>query len=154
MPADADALLAVHRRSVLQLGRGAYTQAECESWAAGLTPQHYVTAMSVKREVYRVACRGGDVAGSCSFKGTEIIGLYVDPSAARCGVGSALIRAAEHEIVGAHRVTDGPLTLRLTAALSAVAFYTAHGYRAGDAQDWTTRGGRVLRVHAMQKSLA
>lgn len=45
-PADSDAILAAHRRSILQLGRAVYSEAEVESWAAGLVAERYGVAMA------------------------------------------------------------------------------------------------------------
>lgn len=46
LAADAEGILEVHRRSILELGRVAYSKAECASWAAGLIPVGYVEAMT------------------------------------------------------------------------------------------------------------
>ena len=62
--ADAQAILNVHRRSILELGTSAYTAAECESWAAGLVPERYVEVMTSGGESFLVA---EDAAGVCGF---------------------------------------------------------------------------------------
>ncbi|MEM4780046.1 MAG: GNAT family N-acetyltransferase, partial [Halalkalicoccus sp.] len=53
----------------------------------------------------------------------EVTGVYVDPSAARQGIGSTLL--ADLERYGRER---GVRTLALSASLNAVPFYQAHGY--------------------------
>ena len=54
-PADAPAILQVHRESILTLGLETYSLAEVESWAAGLVPERYVEAMNegAKRSSWR-----------------------------------------------------------------------------------------------------
>ena len=138
-PADATAILQVHRESILVLGLEAYSLAEVESWAAGLVPERYVEAMNDGGETFIVAVAAGwRLVGFCSFKDDEVKGLYVAPEWARRGVGSALLRQAEATIAAAgHRL------IRIVASLSGQAFYEHHGYRVVDRHDWKTRGGLV-----------
>ncbi|MEM9009580.1 MAG: GNAT family N-acetyltransferase [Pseudomonadota bacterium] len=140
-PADAAQLLAVHRASILALGPSAYSAAECESWAAGLVPEGYRKAME-DGETFFVADRSdGTLAGFCSYKADEIVGLYVHPEAARQGLGSGLMAQAERAIAAA-----GHPAIRIRAALSALPFYRSHGYQALGQRPWRTRGGLEITV--------
>ena len=149
-PADAAAILRVHRDSILTLGIQTYSLAEVESWAVGLVAERYVEAMSVGGETFFIAVAfDGNLAGFCSFKDDEVKGLYVAPNWARRGVGSALLRQAEATIsAGGHRL------IRMVASLSGQAFYEHHGYRVLERREWKSRGGLVSAALAMEKALS
>ena len=149
-PADAAAILRVHRDSILALGTETYSSAEVESWAAGLVAERYVEAMNEGGETFIVAAApDGALAGFCSLKDDEVKGLSVAPEWARRGVGSALMRQAEATIsAGGHRL------IRIVASLSGQAFYESRGYRVVERRDWKTRGGLVIAALAMEKTLA
>ncbi len=144
--ADADAILDVHRRSILEIGPAAYSATECESWAAGLVAEGYVDAMTVGGEVYLVAEDVTGVCGFCSFRHDEVIGLYVHPRAVRMGVGSMLLGHAER-LIGETDVEK----IRISAALCALPFYQARGYHIVQRKMWTTRGGVEIAVCDMEK---
>jgi len=148
-PADAAAILRVHKQSILVLGIEAYSLAEVESWAAGLVAERYVEAMGAGGESFIVAAvADGALAGFCSFKDDEVKGLYVAPEWARRGVGSVLLRQAEAAIAArGHRL------IRIGASLSGQAFYEHHGYRLIERRDWESRGGLVMAALAMEKEL-
>ena len=75
-------------------------------------------------------------------------GLYVVPSWARRGVGSALLRAAEADIAAAgHRL------IRIGATLVGRPFYQAHGYEVVHHQRWKTRGGLMIDTVDMEKAV-
>jgi len=147
--ANAEAILQLHRASILVLGAEHYSLAEVESWATGLVAERYVTAMTDGGETFIVAAASeGELAGFCSFKDDEVKGLYVAPRWARLGVGSALLRRAEAAIAatGCRRICIG-------ASLSGQAFYERHGYRVTDRHGWTSRGGLVMAALAMENTL-
>ncbi len=146
--ADANGLLALHRRSILQLGPTGYTKEECESWASGLTATGYIDAMTSGGETYLVAEVNGDITGFCSFKENEIIGLYVDPNAARNGLGSMLLCESE-----AAMARGSKAIIKLSAALTAVEFYQSHHYEIQFERLWKTRGGLVILVCEMEKCI-
>ena len=146
---DAKALLAVHRRSILELGVSAYAREECESWAAGLTSEGYVEAMTTGGEDYLVALSGTELVGFCSFKHDEVMGLFVVTEASGVGLGTRLLEHAE--TVMRNR---GEVSFRLTAALSALPFYQRRGYCVRQRKPWKTRGGREIEVCDMQKRLS
>ncbi len=149
-PADADSIWRVHRRSILELGRAFYTQAEVESWAHGLVAERYAKAMSERKETFYVAIdRAGAVIGFCSFCDDEVRGLYVDPTVVRCGAGGALLRRAEADLLAA-----GHTRIWLQASRAGQPFYAAKGYEAVAEYPWKSRGGLEIMVKRMEKSLA
>ena len=121
-----------------------------ESWAHGLVPERYAKAMQERNETFYLALdRTGTVIGFCSFRDDEIRGLYVDPIAARCGAGGALLRRAEADLLA-----SGRRRIWLQASRSGQPFYSAQGYEAVDEYPWPSRGGLEMMVKRMEKSLA
>lgn len=145
--ADAAAFAAVQRASIDGLATPHYTPEEAASWADGLAPAVYLDAM-LRGERFLVAERRGAVAGFCSFRDDEIVGLYVRPEQARRGIARALLARAEAAIAAA-----GIGRIRLCASLPGRAFYEAAGYRAVGEKSWSTRGGLTIRVVEMERRL-
>jgi putative acetyltransferase len=128
--ADAGAVAATMRAAIRGLARGSCSPRELAAWSS-LPPLYHAWAMTAGGESYVVATRGGRIVGYASRRGAEVTAAFVRPAAARRGVGAALLARLEAE---ARRA--GVPTLRVRAALSAVPFYEAQGFR----------GGRALRV--------
>jgi GNAT superfamily N-acetyltransferase len=148
-PDDAEAIMAVHVRSILELGVSAYTRAEAESWAARLRPEGYVRIMTEGVEFFEVAVGDAEaIVGFCSVAGNEIMGLYVDPDWARCGIASAFVARAERRIGDA-----GHDCVVIRAARSGLPFYLARGYAVEHEAEWQTRGGLVLMMAILCKQL-
>ncbi len=146
VPEDGAALLALHHASILTLGQGFYTNAELEDWASGLTPEGYGRAM--KEEDFLIAQSGVDqtLAGFASFKGDEIVGFYVHPDWARCGLGSLLLERAEAALAdGGHAI------FRVSASLSGLPFYLTRGYRVIQQRLYKTRGGLKVDIVDLEK---
>lgn len=105
--------------------------------------------MTTGGESYLVIEDASKLLGFCSFKDNEIIGLYVDPTASRSGIGSKLLAAAENAIVnGRHK------TIILNAALSAVQFYQFRDYEILRKRPWKTRGGLEIFICEMKKDIS
>ena len=148
-PEDAGELLRVHRSAILKLTGHVYTPAEIESWAARLEADGYIRAMEQNGERFHVALDGdGGVIGFYGRIEAEVMALYVDPSRARQGVGTALLAHAERAIAA-----DGCSRVEIGAALSGRDFYLAMGYRVDKRVDWETRGGLVLEAYDVSKAL-
>lgn len=133
-PADAEAVRAVHYRSIRDLGVAAYDEEQVEAWAAGCASADYEPDPDAAGE-YLVALRDGLLVGFGSLLADEtpeeqtvdvdatVTAVYVDPSVARQGVGTAL-----YEELEARARRRGATRLGLTASLPAVPFYEAMGY--------------------------
>jgi putative acetyltransferase len=151
-PGDAGFLQRLHEDSIRGLGPCCYSRAEVESWAAGLTCDGYVRAMTRGGESFLLAepatDAAGRLAGFCSFAGDRICGLYVHPRWAGQGVAGALLAPAERAVLAA-----GHGTIRITASLPGLAFYEKHGYRVLRSRGWRTRGGLVLEAVEMEKRM-
>jgi ribosomal protein S18 acetylase RimI-like enzyme len=147
-PADGPALRDLHEASIRAHDISAYSAEEVESWVGVLEPHRYGEAMTKDGEVFLLAVAAdGALAGFCSYKADEVIGLYVAPDRGRQGIGSALLAAAEAAIAAA-----GHDRIRIGASLSGRAFYEAHGYRVTADRVWKSRGGLDMAALDMEKS--
>ncbi|MCT9096049.1 GNAT family N-acetyltransferase [Haloarchaeobius sp. HME9146] len=134
---DVEAIRRVHAASIRELGRRTYSDEQVEAWAAGCETADY--ADIVEDDCYFVVAEteDGDSADVVAFGSlwftppddyerpldAEVTAVYVHPSAARTGVGSAVL--ADLEDRARNR---GATTLGLTASTNAVPFYQARGY--------------------------
>src|SRR5262245_38086773 len=126
---DAESIAAAHLDSIRSIGPHYYEPAIVQDWGGRVEAGMYLRAMA-RGEVFFVAVDPDDhAAGVLGFSshgqhGDEHgIGVYVRGSAARRGIGSALLHAAE-----AHAVDSGAATLEIDASLAAVDFYKRHGF--------------------------
>ena len=125
---DAEAICDLHVRSIRGLCAGDYTPQQIEAWAGRKQPVLYREAMTDGRETMFVAVgETGHIVGFVAFKASEIYGLYVAPDSVRRGAGSALLATAEAAMRAA-----GVSEVEFRSTLTAVTFYTRHGYRRGD----------------------
>lgn len=131
---DAEAVREVHFESITELGRDGYDERQVSAWAKGCESADYSSAIESEGGDFVVAEEGGNVAafGSVRFVSpegyestaeAEVTGVYVRPSVARTGVGSAVLAALERRT----RERDAR-TIGLSASLNAVPFYESHGY--------------------------
>lgn len=151
---DAEAIAAAHLDSITSIGPGYYEPAVVADWGARVQAGLYIRAMR-QGEVFFVAIDPRDrtrtVLGFSSHRadgGAHGVGVYVRGSAARRGVGSALLHAAED-----HAIANGASSLRIDASLAAVEFYKRHQFvEAGRGQHrlWS---GRPMPCVFMEKSL-
>jgi len=112
-----------------------------------LESHRYGEAMAKGGETFVLAVDAdGILTGFCSYKADEIMGLYVAPTWARRGVGSALLSAAEQAIAAA-----GHARIRIDAALSGRPFYESHGYRLVVERTRKTRGGLEIATLDIEK---
>jgi GNAT superfamily N-acetyltransferase len=148
VPADAPALARVMRASIRALARGAYPARQLARWSS-LPALYHAWAMTAGGEARFVAERGGRLVGFAALRGDEATALFVRPSAAGAGVGSALLVRLERE--AARR---GTRRLRLDASLNAAAFYRARGYRGARRVRVPLPGGGALAALRLAKPIA
>ena len=146
--ADGKALADLHRKSILATSTSFYTEAELQSWAAGLgDPGFYAPRDGGVTEV--AVAPNGEVVAFCQSTNEEVLGLYVHPDHQRLGAGTALMNRAEARISGAGRTLA-----RVHASISSAPFYERRGYRIVEQSSHQTRGGMVLRSTRLERSLA
>ena len=149
MPGDAPFIQRVHDESIRGTRPGLYSRAELESWAAGLNAERYIWAMNFNGERYLLAeveAEGGRLAGFCSWRPDQVVGLYIHPAWAGRGVASVLMDHGEAAIIA-----EGARRILLSASAIALPFYEGRGYRVMRRRDWKTRGGLVIEAFDMEK---
>ncbi len=150
---DADAIADAHRHSIETLGPRFYPAAVVRDWAALVRSDIYLEAIS-SGERFFIAVASGGAGGVLGFSshrndgGVHGVAVYVRGDAARQGVGSALLRAAEASAAAA-----GATRLAIDASLAAVAFYGAHGFVETGRGTHPLAHGRSMACVFMRKDL-
>jgi RimJ/RimL family protein N-acetyltransferase/ribosomal protein S18 acetylase RimI-like enzyme len=148
---DAEAIATAHRDSILSLGPQFYSDETVGDWAAGLSASMYTEAMR-QGETFFVAVDGAGVTLGFSTHrnddGTHGTAVYVRGYAARRGVGSALLRAAE-----AHARGAGAKAVDIEASLLAVEFYKSLGFEEVGRGEHALGSGRSMACVFMRKRL-
>ena len=156
LPEDVGEIARAHRDSIRTLGPGFYPADVVEAWQEGLTTDLYLDAMADGEVFFIATPRHGDRRTVLGFgtdyglEGSTTHGtsVYVRGSAARQGIGSALIRLAE-----AHAVGAGATSIRVAASLAGVAFYRAHGFVEIGPGTARLKSGREMACIHMRKDL-
>ena len=153
-PGDAAAILAAHLDSIRSIGPSFYPTAIVEAWCAGLSPALYVEAMA-HGEAFFVAI--GPLGGERAVLGfathrvddeQDGASVYVRGVAARCGIGTMLLRMAEE-----HAQARGASCLDIQASLAGVAFYRANGFEELGPGEARLTTGRSMPCVFMRKRL-
>jgi GNAT superfamily N-acetyltransferase len=149
--ADLDALAEAHRDSILALGASYYPPESVADWHAAVNPELYPAAMEAG-EVFFIAVGNAAVLGFSSdyiVQGTvHGMSVYVRGSAARKGVGSALLRHAE-----AHALAAGGTSIEVDASLAGVDFYAANGFVETGRGEISLTTGRPIACVFMRKDI-
>ena len=152
---DAESIAAAHVDSIRAIGPRYYEPAIVQDWAGRVEAGMYLRAMA-RGEVFFIAVDSDDrtASGVLGFsshgqrRNEHGIAVYVRGAAARRGVGSALLRAAE-----AHALESGATTLRIDASLAAVDFYKRHGFVETGRGSHRLWSGRSMSCVFMQRNL-
>jgi putative acetyltransferase len=118
--ADEEALASIRRSAILALAVPAMSTEQAEKWATRATADRMARALR-EHDVW-VAVEGAAV-GWVEVDRDRVAALYVAPSCARRGVGSALLALAETSIR-----SSGYATARLESSQNALDFYLQRGY--------------------------
>ena len=140
--ADAEAMFALHRRSVLSLCREAYGPEQLDAWFFGRSPEIYAPGLAAGQ--IHVACRGEAILGFVGAEPGEVTLLFVDPEVAGSGVGKALF---EFGLQSARVGHAGPL--RVVATRNSQRFYERHGF-VEVGRDAIERGEPVVRIEVIE----
>jgi predicted acetyltransferase/predicted N-acetyltransferase YhbS len=150
--ADEEALASIRRRAILALAVPAMSREAAERWATRGAADRVARAMR-EHDVW-VAVEGAAI-GWVEVDRDRVAALYVSPSCARRGVGSALLTFAETSIR-----SSGYTTARLESSQNALDYYLRRGYlRCGPADShgaWPLRKdlAAVLGLHDARASAA
>lgn len=149
---DARAFLEVHRAAVRGIAAQDYSPDVIEAWApvpvtAGAIDQ---LLLNSDNEIRLVAELDGLIVGigALVLETCELRACYVEPGAARSGVGSALVREIERI------ATDRGLShLQLQSSITAEPFYLALGYSARHRGEHRLSSGQQMACVKMEKAL-
>lgn len=137
-PSDVTSLHDIRVAAIRHLALTHLSGREAEDWAGrGGVPR---VERAVANDEVWVALLALEVVGWIHRAANSIEGLYVPPSAARRGVGTALVKLAESRIVQ----TGGQLVV-LESSLNAVGFYVRLGY--APAGNQSSSGAVPMRKH-------
>lgn len=148
---DVDEIAAAHLDSIRTIGSQYYPSEIVNDWCAEITGNLYLKAMEQGEVFFIAVAADNEVFGFSSHRiDDEIHGVsvYVRGKAARQGIGSALLRAAE-ESANAVKATN----IHIDASLSAFKFYIANGFKELSRGDHQLSSGRSMRCVFMQKDL-
>lgn len=140
--ADAEAMFALHRRSVLSLCRAAYDPQQLDAWFFERSPAIYGPGLAAGQ--IHVACRGDAILGFVGAEPGEVTLLFVDPEAAGSGIGKALF---EFGLDAARLGHAGPL--RVVATRNSQRFYERHGF-VEVGRDAIERGEPIVRIEVIE----
>jgi putative acetyltransferase len=133
------------------LALGHYSAEVLDGWVVPLTEASLAAVQANgDHEIRLIAELDGQPAGigALILAPSELRACYVLPSAARRGVGSALVRAIEVQ-ARAH----GLVRLALAASLNAEPFYAALGYVVRERSEVVLQNGHRMAAVSMDKDL-
>jgi putative acetyltransferase len=150
-PEDARCFLEIHHAAVRGIAAKDYPTSVVEAWARPITDQMIEQFLANRdREVRLVAEIDGEPVGigAIVIGNSELRACYVAPSAARRGVGSALVAKIE-QIAREHRLDY----LELESSITAEPFYSALGYRVESRGEHILSAGVPMVAVKMRKRL-
>ena len=133
--ADEEVLASIRRSAILTLAMPAMSMEQAEKWAARAAADRM--ARAIREHDVWVAVEGAAI-GWVEVDRDRVAALYVAPSCARRGVGSALLALAETSIW-----SSGYAMAHLESSQNALDFYLRRGYRRCGPPD--ADGARPLR---------
>lgn len=146
--ADADGVYEVHSRSIREICRSHYSEADIDAWAGRLFPGVHVDAMSSHEFFVAVEANLILGFGQLDIKTGEIEAIYVHPMAVSRGLGSRILGRLEEQALSA-----GLSSLRLDASLNSVGFYEHAGFRREAETTHVMRSGVEIACVRMSKAL-
>jgi putative acetyltransferase len=150
-PADARRFLEIHEESVRKLAANDYPPAVIDAWAAPITDERLQRFLQNRdAEIRLIAERDGEPVGigALVVATSELRACYVRPSAARRGVGTAIV--AEIERLARER---GLRELHLESSVTAEPFYAALGYHVEHRGELRIAPAVAMAAVAMRKRL-
>jgi ribosomal protein S18 acetylase RimI-like enzyme len=148
---DVDKIAAAHVDSIRTIGIQYYTPEVVKDWSAEITGQLYLDAMRQGEVFFVAVAANNEVLGFSSHRiddGIHGVSVYVRGSAARCGVGSALLCEAEASAIAANAQS-----IYIDASLAAFDFYVANGFKEISRGDHRLSSGSSMSCVYMRKDL-
>lgn len=148
---DGAGIAAVHVDAISSFGAAAYNTEVIAEWGAPRTAENYTQAMARGERLFVAVDVDARIVGFSSHRielGRHRTAVYVCGSAARRGVGTALLVAAERVA----READAE-ALHVDASLVALHFYAANGFAAIAHVTHSLPSGRPMECVEMRKDL-
>lgn len=143
---DAPALASLYRAAILETGRSAYSEAQCEAWAGSISDAAAWAARLQAAWVRVAVDQDGEIAGfgAIAMPG-HIDLLFTAPEFNRQGVGSLVLEDLLElaAAMGARKITT-------TASEISRPFFEQHGFRVLASREHE-RDGQMLACHDMQR---
>jgi putative acetyltransferase len=143
--------LEIHSRSIWGLASAHYSPEVIEAWSAPITDERLRRFLENRDgEIRLIAELDGEPVGlgALVIASSELRACYVEPEAARKGVGTALVREIE-------RIAEesGLERLELLASVNAESFYAFLGYQADRRTELVLSTGVAMAAVKMTKTL-
>jgi GNAT superfamily N-acetyltransferase len=148
---DVDQIAETHLDSIRTIGKHYYSGEILKDWSAEIKEDLYLKAMQQGETFFVAIADSNEVLGFSSHRiDDEIHGVsvYVRGKAARHGIGSALLRAAEESAIEAKADT-----IHIAASLAAVHFYAISGFQEISHGEHQLSSGRSMPCVYMRKDL-
>jgi putative acetyltransferase len=149
--AEARRFLEIHHESVRGLAANDYPPSVIDTWASPITAERLAQFLqNSDDEIRLIAEVDGEAAGigALVVANSELRACYVLPSAARRGVGAALVNEIER-IAREHGIRE----LQLESSVTAEPFYAALGYRVEKRRQHAIAPGVKMAAITMRKEL-
>ncbi|MCI0443909.1 GNAT family N-acetyltransferase [bacterium] len=148
---DVDEIAEAHLDSIRTIGRQFYPPEIVNDWSAEIKGEMYSNAMKQGEVFFIAVADNSEILGFSSHRiDDEIHGVsvYVRGKAARHGVGTALLRAAEESAIAAKASN-----IQIDASLAAFEFYIANGFKEISRGEHQLLSGRSMPCIFMRKEL-
>jgi putative acetyltransferase len=148
---DIHEIAEAHLDSIHTIGSQYYPPEIVNDWSAEIKGEMYSNAMEQGEVFFIAVADNSEVLGFSSHRiddGINGVSVYVRDKAARHGVGTALLRAAEKSAI-ASNASD----IQIDASLAALEFYIANGFKEISRGDHQLSSGRSMSCVYMRKDL-
>ena len=145
---DCHSIGSVHAAAVRGISTALYTPEEIQAWAVPKKPESYEE--SIRSKEFFVAEDDGNIVGFgvLNQESAEVEAVYVNPEAARRGIGLEILSKLEERAS-----VRGLRQLRLNASLNAVPFYERAGYVAREPSKYRLLTGVEIACVPMTKAM-
>jgi putative acetyltransferase len=150
---DAAAIVEVHHAAVHQTARSFYSEEVVNAWSSPLDNDQInrIEQIVENPDVWLIVAKQNNLIvgfGSITPKDNKLRALYVHPSFGRCGIGTKILTALEHEA----RLLELPY-LQMDASINAESFYRKHGFEVIEYATHQLASGQEMACVKMQKVL-
>jgi putative acetyltransferase len=150
-PNEGRLYLGIHSRAIRGFAAAHYSRDVIEAWSAPITDERVRRFLENRDGEIRLIAEldGAPVGlGALVIASSELWACYVEPDAARKGVGTALVREIERIAI-----ESGLRRLELLASVNAESFYAFLGYHAEERTELALTRAVTMAAVKMAKAL-